>query len=42
MCEIESVTDETLKDVVRTDLSDNYWAPSILSEEKLQELYGED
>lgn len=39
--DIETVTDETLKDVVRTDLSDNYWAPSILSEEKLQELYGE-
>lgn len=40
--EIECVTDETLKDSVRMDLSDNYWAPSILSEEKLLELYGED
>lgn len=39
--DIECVTDDTLKDVVRTDLSDNYWAPSILSEEKLLELYGE-
>lgn len=39
--DIECVTDETLKDSVRMDLSDNYWAPSILSEEKLQELYGE-
>lgn len=40
--DIECVTDETLESSVRMDLSDNYWAPSILSEEKLLELYGEE
>lgn len=36
------VTDETLGDYVREDLDDNYWAPSILDEATLQEMYGSD
>lgn len=39
---VNTVTDETLADFVRTDLSDSYWAPTELPEEKLIELFGED
>lgn len=40
--DLDPVTDETLKDYVRMDLDDNYWAPSILEESTLQELFGAD
>ena len=39
--QVNCVTDDTLTDNVRTDLSDSYWAPSELPEEKLKELFGE-
>lgn len=38
---VNFVTNETLEDFVRTDLSDSFWAPTELPEEKLQELFGE-
>ena len=38
--DIAPVTDETLDDFVRVDLDDNYWAPTILNEDTLQEMYG--
>lgn len=39
--EMPQVTADTLDDFLREDLSDNYWPPCELPEEKLQELYGE-
>ena len=38
--DIAPVTGETLDDFVRVDLDDNYWAPTILNEDTLQEMYG--
>lgn len=38
--DIAPVTIDTLDDFVRVDLDDNYWAPSILNEDTLQEMYG--
>lgn len=39
--ELLVVTDDTVLDYVRPDLSDNYWVPCNLPEETIQELYGE-
>jgi len=38
---LDPVTDDNLMDFVRFDLSDNFWAPSPLSEEVIQRLFGE-
>ena len=39
---VNFVTNETLEEFVRMDLSDSFWAPTELPEEKLQELFGEE
>lgn len=37
---VDPITDDTVKDFYREDLSDSYWCYSELTEEKLQELFG--
>ena len=36
---VDPITDDTVKDFYRSDLSDSYWCYSNLTESKLQELF---